>query len=94
MIDTSQFKKGLKIEVDGEVYEIVDYSFLKVAQRQATVKTKLRNIFTGNIITKTFVSYKDGDNLVFMVKNLKCLKLKRRMPNFSTKTETIWYLWI
>jgi len=56
MIDTSQFKKGLKIEVDGEVYEIIDYSFMKVAQRQATVKTKLRHIFTGNIITKTFIS--------------------------------------
>lgn len=56
MIDTSQFKKGLKIEVDGEVYEILDYSFLKVAQRQATVRTKLRHIFTGNVITKTFAS--------------------------------------
>lgn len=56
MIDTSQLKKGIKIELDGEVYEVLEYFPFKIAMRQAMVKVKLRNIFTGNVITRTFTS--------------------------------------
>lgn len=56
MIDTSELRRGIKIELDGEVYEVVEYSHSKLARRQAVVKVKLKNIFTGNVITRTFTS--------------------------------------
>ncbi|MEM7828629.1 MAG: elongation factor P [Candidatus Aenigmatarchaeota archaeon] len=54
MISTSDFRKGMKITVDGEIYYIVDFQHSKTAQRKAVVRTKLKNIKTGALIEKTF----------------------------------------
>lgn len=81
-IQTSDFKKGLRIEIDGTPYRIVDMSHIQ-QKRRAVVKVKLRNILTGSIAERTFVSgdrvdkpdieekemeyiYPDGDLLYFM----------------------------
>ena len=54
IIDTSDFRKGLKIEFDNEVYEIVDFQHARTAQRRAFVRTRLKNIATGNVRENTF----------------------------------------
>lgn len=56
MYSTSQFRKGLKIELDGTPYNIVDFQHVKPGKGNAFVRTKMRNLLNGNILEKTFKS--------------------------------------
>ncbi|MFN4196643.1 MAG: elongation factor P [Caldimicrobium sp.] len=53
---TSDFRRGLKIEWEGKPYEIIEFQHSKVAQGQATVRTKLRDLLTGRVIEVNFRS--------------------------------------
>ena len=54
MLSTTDFRKGLKIKIEGEPYYIVDFQHARTAQRRAFVRTKLKNIKTGAVLEKTF----------------------------------------
>lgn len=56
MIPTKNFKTGLKIEVDGKPFEIVEFQHFKPGKGGAMVRTKLRHLKTGQILDKTFRS--------------------------------------
>lgn len=56
MILTSDFKTGLTIEYEGNVYVILDFQHVKSANSMAFVRTKLRNLRTGAITTLAFNS--------------------------------------
>ena len=56
MYSTTDFKKGLKIEVDGTPYEIVEFQHFKPGKGGAMVRTKLRNFLTGRMQDITFRS--------------------------------------
>jgi elongation factor P len=53
---TSDFRKGLKIEYKGEPYIMVDFLHVKPGKGGAFVRTKLKNLFTGNVLEETFRS--------------------------------------
>ncbi len=54
MISTSDFKKGLTIEINDDIYSIVDFQHVKPGKGGAFVRTKLKNVKTGLITDKTF----------------------------------------
>ena len=54
MITTSDFHTGLTIELDGEVYMIVEFLHVKPGKGAAFVRTKLKNIRTGATTERTF----------------------------------------
>ena len=56
MFSTTDFRKGLKIEVEGTPFEIVDFQHFKPGKGGAMVRTKLRNILTGRLQDITFRS--------------------------------------
>jgi elongation factor P len=56
MYDTSNFKKGLRIEIDGKPFEVVDFLHVKPGKGGAFVRTKLRNMLTGRVVDQTFRS--------------------------------------
>ena len=56
MITTSQFKNGLVVKYENEMYEIIDFQLVKMQQRQPIVRTKLRNIRTGSVLEQPFRS--------------------------------------
>ncbi|MGE5532096.1 MAG: elongation factor P [Bacteroidota bacterium] len=56
MISTSDFKPGLTIELDGKVYQIVTQEFHKPGKGQAVLRTRLRDMESGNVFAKTFRS--------------------------------------
>lgn len=60
VIDTSEFRKGLKIEVDGEPFEIVEFQHVKPGKGSAFVRTSIRNLLTGRVLQPTF---KSGDKV-------------------------------
>ena len=56
MYSTTDFRRGLKIEVDATPYEIVEFQHFKPGKGGAMVRTKLRNILTGRLQDITFRS--------------------------------------
>ncbi len=57
---TNEFKNGMKIMLDGDPYNIVDYEFVKPGKGQAFVRVKIRNLKSGRVIERTF---KSGDSV-------------------------------
>ena len=56
MISTGDFRPGVVIELDGELYGVVETHHHKRAQRQAFVRAKLRNLKTGAVLERNFTS--------------------------------------
>ena len=54
MISTNQFKNGMTIELDGTLFQIVEFQHVKPGKGGAFVRTKLRNFKTGGVVDKTF----------------------------------------
>jgi elongation factor P len=54
MISTADFRNGLRIQVEGDPYEIIEFQHVKPGKGGAFVRTKLRNLKTGNVNEKTF----------------------------------------
>jgi elongation factor P len=53
-VSTAEFKKGLKIQLDGEPYSIVDFQHVKPGKGGAFVRTKLKHMKLGRVIDNTF----------------------------------------
>jgi elongation factor P len=56
MYDTSDIRKGLKFQIDGEPYVVVDFQFVKPGKGTAFTKTRIKNLITGAVLDKTFRS--------------------------------------
>jgi len=56
MYSTAEFKKGLKIELDGVPYVIVEFQHVKPGKGGAFVRTKLKNLLAGRVLEQTFRS--------------------------------------
>ena len=54
MISTNQFKNGAHIEVDGQIYRIMEFQHVKPGKGGAFVRTKLRRASDGGVVDKTF----------------------------------------
>ncbi len=54
MISTSELKKGITIELEGTLYQILDWQHIKVGRGSAQVRLKLRDIRAGHTIERTF----------------------------------------
>jgi elongation factor P len=60
MYATNQFRKGLKVELDGVPYEIIDFQHVSPGKGRAFTRTKLKNMITQNLLERTITS---GDKL-------------------------------
>ena len=56
MYSTAEFRKGMKIELDGVPYTIVDFQHVKPGKGGAFVRTKLKSLLTGRVLDQTFRS--------------------------------------
>jgi elongation factor P len=56
MYSTPDFRKGLKIELNGEPFAIVDFLHVKPGKGGAFVRTTLKSLISGNVIERTFRS--------------------------------------
>jgi elongation factor P len=59
-IPAGEFKKGIKVAIDNEPYEMLECFFVKPGKGQALYRTKLRNLLKGSLYEKT---YRSGDFL-------------------------------
>jgi elongation factor P len=54
MISTGDLRKGVAIELDGDLWQILDYHHIKIGRGSAQVRIKLRNIRRGGIVERSF----------------------------------------
>lgn len=54
MIDTGDVKKGVIIELDGQLMKVLDWTHIKMARGSAQVRMKLQNVRKGDIVERTF----------------------------------------
>ena len=55
-VSTAEFRTGLKIEIDGDPYVIVDFQHVKPGKGGAFVRTKIKSLKSGNVIDRTYRS--------------------------------------
>jgi len=55
-VDTSQFRNGLKIELDGNPFVIIYFQHVKPGKGGAFVRTKVKNLLNGKVLERTFRS--------------------------------------
>lgn len=53
MISTSDLRRGLTVEIDGEVWAVLEHHHLKLGRGSAQVRMKMRNIKTGTIVERS-----------------------------------------
>lgn len=54
MISTNDFKTGVTVEIDGEVWQVIEFQHVKPGKGSAFVRSKLRNLETGAVVERTF----------------------------------------
>ncbi len=59
-INAGHFRKGIKVVIESQPYEMINCDFVKPGKGQALYKTKLRNLLTGTLLD---ITYRSGDSL-------------------------------
>ena len=54
MVSAGDFRNGVTFEMDGGVYQIIEFRHVKPGKGAAFVRTKIRNVITGAVVEKTF----------------------------------------
>lgn len=83
MISATEFKKGIAIKVDNQLWTIADFQFVKPGKGTAFVRTKLKSLLTGNVIEKSFKSHEEFEEVEMEKKKVKFLYSHRDKICFS-----------
>lgn len=81
MIDVTDARKGTVVEIDGQLYSVVDHHHIKVGRGSAQVRLKLRDIRAGHTIERTFQS----------AERLKDVEIERRYAQYLYSDDDFHY---
>ncbi|MCX7858118.1 MAG: elongation factor P [Deltaproteobacteria bacterium] len=81
LVSTSEFRKGLKVLIDGEPSIIVDFQHVKPGKGGAFVRTRIKSLITGNVLDVTFRS---GEKV-------ELLELEEKKMQYLYKEENRYY---
>lgn len=73
MIDVNKLKVGVTFTEDGIPYKVTKYDFTKMGRGNATIKVKARDLFSGAIVTKGFISGNMVEDITLEKKHLQYL---------------------
>lgn len=54
MLSAGDFRNGLTFDIDGNVFQIVEFQHVKPGKGAAFVRTKIKNVITGAVVERTF----------------------------------------
>ena len=81
MASTADFRNGMVIEIDGDLWAITYFQHVKPGKGGAFVRTKLKNVLSGSVVDKT---YRAGEKV-------KDVRLERRPVNYSYTDGDLYY---
>ncbi|MDD4856548.1 MAG: elongation factor P [Candidatus Krumholzibacteria bacterium] len=82
MADTSDFRSGMILRIDGKLYAIVEFQHVKVQQRRPIVRTRLKQVPEGYVLEKTFMA---GDKV-------EEVRVERRQCQYLYNSGDLYYL--
>jgi elongation factor P len=85
-VSTAEFKKGLKIQFDGQPYSIVDFQHVKPGKGGAFVRTKLKHMRAGRVIDNTFRAGEKVELVDFDEKRMQYLYRDERFHFMDLET--------
>ncbi|KGF94767.1 Translation elongation factor P [Prochlorococcus marinus str. MIT 9201] len=71
MISSNDFRTGTTIELDGQVWRVVEFLHVKPGKGSAFVRTKLKSVQSGNVVEKTFRAGESVQQAVLEKSNLQ-----------------------
>ena len=71
MVSASEFRNGVTFELDGQVYQIIEFQHVKPGKGAAFVRTKLRNVITGATVERTFNPTDKMENAIIERKDMQ-----------------------
>ena len=71
MVTAGDFKNGLTIEYEGNIYQIIEFQHVKPGKGAAFVRTKMKNIKNGGAIERTKMQYLYNDGELFYFMNIE-----------------------
>ncbi len=81
MASTADFRNGMVLEIDGELWAITYFQHVKPGKGGAFVRTKLKNVLTGNVLDRT---YRAGEKV-------QDVRLERRPVTYSYTDGVLYY---
>jgi elongation factor P len=81
MASTAEFRNGMVLEIDGDLWAITYFQHVKPGKGGAFVRTKLKNVLTGAVVDKT---YRAGEKV-------NDVRLERRPVNYSYTDGALYY---
>jgi elongation factor P len=72
-VSTNQFKNGMHVKVDGDVWRIVGFQHVKPGKGGAFVRTKLKNLESGSVVDRTFRAGEKFERMHTETKNVQYL---------------------
>ena len=73
MVSTNQFKNGMHVEIDGDVWRIVEFQHVKPGKGGAFVRTKVKSLDSGAVVDRTFRAGEKFARVHTEVKNVQYL---------------------
>jgi len=71
MISSNDFRTGTTIEIDGQVWRVVEFLHVKPGKGSAFVRTKLKSVQNGNVVEKTFRAGESVNQAILEKSNLQ-----------------------
>ena len=71
MISSNDFRTGTTIELDGQVWRVVEFLHVKPGKGSAFVRTKLKSVQSGNVVEKTFRAGESVQQAILEKSNLQ-----------------------
>jgi len=87
MLSFSEIKKGVKIIFDGEPYEVLEARHMKKARGQAVLQTKVKNLISGNLLSRNFSQSETFEEAELSRFEAKFLYYHRGQYFFSEKND-------
>ena len=82
MISAGDFRNGLTVLIEGNIYQILEFQHVKPGKGAAFVRTKLKNIISGGVVEKTFRPTEKFDTAHIDRKDMQYLYSEGDMYNF------------
>jgi elongation factor P len=73
LVSAGEFRKGMTIDIDGQVFTVVDFQHVKPGKGAAFVRTRLKNVITGAVVERTFNPTEKVDEAVIERKDMQYL---------------------
>lgn len=81
MIDVNELRNGVTFELDGSLYKVIEFAHHKPGRGKATIRTKVRDLRTGAVLEKSFIS---GDKV-------QDVRLNYRQAQFLYEDSGLYY---